>query len=104
MRDALGVASLHGWLRRMSRMRPTPNPCDLLLIFQAHVVEDEAVDVGLLFEDFCQGLATAVSGLGVDANEHRVGALMAFLQGGSKLKREFIWQKKKKIKKYKKLL
>lgn len=43
----------------------------MLLVLQTHIVEDEGVDVGLLLEDLGKGLATAMAGLGVDADEDR---------------------------------
>ena len=58
----------------------------ILLKLLTHIVEDESVDIGLFLKHFCQRLATSVTSLGVDADEHRIVALMALLQGGCKLK------------------
>ena len=41
----------------------------VISILQSHVVKNEAVDVGLLFKSFRQGLASTMTGFGVDANE-----------------------------------
>ena len=85
--SSVGDASRWDWLCwRMSRS---------LFELHTHVVEDEGVDVCLFLEDFCQGLAAAVTRLGVDADEygrqHFFGGLLrsrlALLQGGSELKR-----------------
>lgn len=45
-----------------------------VLRFEVHGVEHEGPLVGLLVEDFGGGLAGAVAGIGLDADQHRIGA------------------------------
>ena len=56
-------------------------------IAQSHIIEDERVNVGLFLEDFCEGLATTMTSLGVDADQYGIAAFVTLLQGGCKLKR-----------------
>ena len=49
---------------------------------EGEVGEDEAVDVDPLVDDFGDGLACAVAGLGVDADEVGTVADVAGLEGG----------------------
>lgn len=52
----------------------------LLFELHPHVVEDERVDVCLLFKDFGEGLAATMTCLGVNADKDGSGSGMALLQ------------------------
>lgn len=52
------------------------------LIFKSHVVEDEAVNVGLFFQSLAQRLSASVSGFGVNADKHGLCARIVGLKFG----------------------
>ena len=57
-----------------------------LLIFQSHIIKDEAVDVSLLLQLLRQRLTTSVTCLGINANECWCVGSIVSLQGSCKLK------------------
>ena len=49
------------------------------------MLEDERVNIRLFLKHFGERFAAAVAGLGVDADQAGVGAVVAFLQCGREL-------------------
>lgn len=58
---------------------------DFLFLF-AHILQDKAVNISLLFNLFAQGFAATMAGFAINTNQNRCCATLCLLQSCSKLK------------------